>query len=153
MTGRIGSLVGRLRSAVGPKKAAPASTKETLKLSYAPLARNGSAEPGEVVWTWVPYEDDPRQGKDRPVLVIGTLGKNLAALPLTSKDHDERRDVVELGAGSWDRNGRVSYVKLDQLLRVPPKKVRREGGTLERTRYDFVVTEFRAYHSDARRRR
>ena len=28
-------------------------------------------EPGEVVWTWVPYEEDPTRGKDRPVPVIG----------------------------------------------------------------------------------
>jgi hypothetical protein len=152
MAGRIGSLVGRIRSAVRPK-AAPATDKQTLKLAYAPHGRNGVAEPGEVVWTWVPYEDDPKQGKDRPVLVIGTIGKSLAALPLTSKDHDERRDVVELGTGSWDREQRVSYVKLDQLLRVPAAKVRREGGIVERARYDFVVGEFRAYHAETQGRR
>lgn len=148
---KLGSLVNRVRGVVRPRTA-PASEKQTLKLSYAPLARNGSAEPGEVVWTWVPYEDDPRQGKDRPVLVIGTIGKSLAALPLTSKDHDERRDVIELGTGNWDPERRVSYVKLDQLLRVPPKKVRREGGVLEHDRFDRVVGEFRTYHAEMQRR-
>ena len=37
--------------------------------SYAPEV-DGEPDPGEVVWGWVPYEDDPQQGKDRPVLLI-----------------------------------------------------------------------------------
>jgi hypothetical protein len=151
MPGRLSSLADRLRSVVRPK-AAPTTGKEVLKLSYDPHGRNGVAEPGEVVWTWVPYEDDPKQGKDRPVVVIGTIGRDLGVLPLTSKDHDERRDVIELGTGDWDRDGRVSYVKLDQLLRVPAKKVRREGGTLDRQRYEYVVAEFRAYTAESPRR-
>ena len=32
---------------------------------------DGQPDPGEVVWGWVPYEEDPSQGKDRPVLLIG----------------------------------------------------------------------------------
>src|SRR3954468_725955 len=40
------------------------------RLGYAPKA-DGRPDPGEVVWAWVPYEEDPTQGKDRPVLVIG----------------------------------------------------------------------------------
>ena len=40
------------------------------KVSYAP-SPNGRPEPGEIVWTWVPYEEDYSQGKDRPVLLVG----------------------------------------------------------------------------------
>ena len=58
-----------------------------LRLGYAPEA-DGHPDPGEVVWAWVPFEDDPAQGKDRPVLVIGTDGQTLLGLQLTSKDHD-----------------------------------------------------------------
>ena len=36
--------------------------------------RDGEPDPGEVVWAWVPYEDDPSQGKDRPVLVLEPTG-------------------------------------------------------------------------------
>src|SRR5262249_10344430 len=32
------------------------------EIVYAP-ERDGDADPGEVVWGWVPYEDDPAQGK------------------------------------------------------------------------------------------
>ena len=36
------------------------------------------ADPGEVVWGWVPYEDDPAQGKDRPVLLLAAARRPLA---------------------------------------------------------------------------
>ena len=75
---------------------------------------DGRPDPGEIVWTWVPYEEDHSQGKDRPVLVIGRDGDWLVALPLTSKDHDrdeqqERRsgrEWVDIGSGAWDGRGR-----------------------------------------------
>jgi hypothetical protein len=120
------------------------STQARLTISYAPRP-DGDAEPGEVVWTWVPYEDDPRQGKDRPVLVIGYVGPKLAVLPLTSKDHTNHPDCIELGRGSWDGNGRVSYVKLDRILKVTPGKVRREGATLDKARFDQVIHQLEAY--------
>ncbi|MGH3372220.1 MAG: hypothetical protein ACRDPR_19715, partial [Nocardioidaceae bacterium] len=53
--------------------------------AYAPR-RDGEPDPGEVVWAWVPYEDDPARGKDRPVLVIGRDGSLLLALQLSSQD-------------------------------------------------------------------
>ena len=49
------------------------------RLGYSPKA-DGRPDPGEVVWAWVPYEEDPSQGKDRPVLVIGKEGTMLLAL-------------------------------------------------------------------------
>jgi hypothetical protein len=137
--GRIGSLVP------SRAKPTPVASDDVLRISYAPHP-DGHPDPGEEVWTWVPYEDDPKQGKDRPVLVIGTLGKDLAVLPLTSKDHTDYADCVELGSGNWDRTHRVSYVKLDRVLRVPPKKVRREGATLDRPRFDHVVTRLQSFH-------
>ncbi len=38
-------------------------------VEYAPEI-DGEPDPGEVVWGWVAYEDDPSQGKDRPVLIL-----------------------------------------------------------------------------------
>jgi PemK-like, MazF-like toxin of type II toxin-antitoxin system len=133
-------LLSRLR-----RSPAPVSSTDVLRISYAPHP-DGDGDPGEVVWTWVPYEDDPKQGKDRPVLVIGTLGKDLAVLPFTSKNHTGHADCIELGSGAWDPSRRVSYVKLDRVLRVPSKKIRREGAALDRTRFDHVVAKLAAYH-------
>ena len=125
------------------KRPAEVEPKARLEISYSPR-HDGDADPGEVVWTWIPYEDDPKQGKDRPVLVIGTVGKLLAVLPLTSKDHD-RDDVVTLGTGTWDSSNRVSYVKLDRILKVSPGKVRREGATLDKARFDHVIEALQVY--------
>jgi hypothetical protein len=100
---------------------------------------DGDPDPGEVVWTWVPYEDDPSQGKDRPVLVIGWDHDRLVAIQFTSKDHTDHPDNMEIGTGPWDSSGRPSYVKLDRLLLVDPTAVRREGGALDKPRFDQVV--------------
>jgi len=116
------------------------------RFRYAPRA-DGAPDPGEVVWAWVPYEEDPAQGKDRPVLVLGRQDGRLLALPLTSKDHDrdadqearEGRHWMDVGSGAWDRQGRPSEVRLDRLLRLDPATVRREGAALDRRRFDDVV--------------
>lgn len=36
--------------------------------TYSP-EMDGDADPGEVVWAWVPYEENDGRGKDRPVVV------------------------------------------------------------------------------------
>jgi hypothetical protein len=35
---------------------------DDVEIAYDPKP-DGRPDPGEVVWTWVPYEDDPNQGK------------------------------------------------------------------------------------------
>ena len=110
---------------------------------YAPV-RDGDADPGEIVWAWVPYEDDPGQGKDRPLLVIGRWGDDVAALALTSRRHDDRHHHP-LGGGPWDSRGRPSWVKLDRLLRLDPDGIRREGAILDEQRFRAVVSAWEAY--------
>lgn len=113
------------------------------KVAYAPV-RDDDADPGEVVWAWVPYEEDPTQGKDRPLLVIGHIEDDVAALALTSRAHDDRHHHP-LGAGPWDSRGRPSWIKLDRLLRLDPDAIRREGAVLDRDRFDGVVAAWEAY--------
>ena len=95
--------------------------------AYAP-EQDGDPDPGEVVWAWIPYEDDPKQGKDRPVIVVGWDEKDLVVVPLTTKAHPERDDEVEVGSGGWDRTQRESYAKVDTVLRVSVGDVRRAHG-------------------------
>jgi hypothetical protein len=112
-----------------------------LDPQYAPQ-RDGDPDPGEVVWTWVPYEEDPSQGKDRPVVVIGRDADDdalLVALMLSSKDHDGDHDWFALGAGPWDVEHRPSWVRLDRTLAVTEDGVRREGAALPRQRFLDVV--------------
>lgn len=113
-------------------------------IAYAPDL-DGAADPGEIVWAWVPYEDDPARGKDRPLLVVGRTGVTLRALMLSSKaPHDhERRDWLELGAGRWDRDGRVSYLRMDRLFELGEQDIRREGSVLEADRFTLVAEALR----------
>jgi hypothetical protein len=124
-----------------------------IRVEYSPRA-DGRPDPGEIVWTWVPYEEDPSQGKDRPVLLVARRGPGLVGLMLTSKDHDrdaadERRygrQWVDIGPGAWDRQGRPSEVRLDRLLDIDPATVRREGAVLDRARFDTVVAAAARLH-------
>ncbi len=117
------------------------------EFSYQPVADN-DADPGEVVWTWISYEEDPTQGKDRPVVVLARTGSDVVVAQLTSKNHDIDREQeahwgrywLAIGAGDWDPQGRVSSVRLDRLLLVSQRDVRREGATLDRATYNKVVT-------------
>ncbi|QNN52431.1 type II toxin-antitoxin system PemK/MazF family toxin [Nocardioides mesophilus] len=118
--------------------------------TYSPEI-DGEPDPGEVVWAWVPYEDDPAQGKDRPVLVLARRGATLACLYLTSKDHDRDaedearygRYWMDVGTGGWDAEGRDSEVRLDRLLMLAEDEVRREGAAMERAVFDQVVAAAR----------
>ena len=125
-----------------------------MDTSYEPHP-DGEPDPGEVVWAWVPYEDDPSQGKDRPVLLVGRDDDVLLGLQLTSKDHDRDaedearhgRYWMDVGSGDWDRERRDSEVRLDRLLRMPPAEVRREGAALSRDVFDAVVAAAREHHA------
>lgn len=126
-------------------------------LEYRPDP-DGDADPGEVVWGWVPYEDDPARGKDRPVLVIGRDGPWLLGLMLTSKDHDRDaaqearwgRHWFDVGTGAWDPLRRPSEVRVDRIVRLAPGAVRREGAALDRHVYDAVAERVRAHADRAR---
>lgn len=112
-------------------------------LVYAPNL-DGDADPGEIVWTWVAYEDDPRQGKDRPVLVVGRNGRTLLGLMLSSNsDREGQRHWYALGPGAWDREQRPSWVRLDRVLTVDEDGIRREGAVLDRVRFEAVAQELR----------
>jgi PemK-like, MazF-like toxin of type II toxin-antitoxin system len=97
-----------------------------------------------VVWTWVKYEDDPQQGKDRPVLVVGREGQTLLGLMLSSQhDRDGQPNWLSLGPGAWDRQDRPSWVRLDRVLEVIDTGIRREGAVLDRDRFDKVASALR----------
>jgi hypothetical protein len=119
------------------------------KAGYSPNP-DGTPDPGEVVWTWVPFEEDYSQGKDRPVLLIGHNGKRLLALMLTSKDRNNgsSRDAgyVDVGTGPWDSKGRPSEVKLDRILQIDPRDIRREGAVMGRAAFDRVAKALRQLH-------
>lgn len=124
----------------------------TPRISYEPV-HDDNPDPGEVVWAWVPFEEDHSQGKDRPVLVIGRDGRHLLALQMSSQDHDKDaadearwgRYWVDVGSGAWDRERRPSEARVDRILRIDPTSVRRIGAVLSRRRFDEVAAGVREH--------
>lgn len=135
------------------KSSAPASTvasdgsdypgdyRDMINFEYSP-SLDGDADPGEIVWTWVPFEEDHSQGKDRPVLLVGRDGEYLLALMMTSKDHNNREhadsNYLDIGSGPWDPQGRASEVKLNRVIRVRPDSMRREGAIMPEDTFRLV---------------
>jgi PemK-like, MazF-like toxin of type II toxin-antitoxin system len=103
------------------------SLKGAATLAYSPDL-DGLADPGEVVWAWVPYEEDPSRGKDRPLLVVGRTGRGLLGMMLSSRG-DDGPQWLRLGA--WGPDGRVSYVRLDRVFVLDEDDIRREGAVLD----------------------
>ncbi|QQS00379.1 MAG: type II toxin-antitoxin system PemK/MazF family toxin [Austwickia sp.] len=111
------------------------------------------ADPGEVVWAWVPYEDDPSQGKDRPALIVARDGDWLLALPVTSHDHDRDaaqeaaagRYWVDIGRGAWDSRSRASEARVNRVLRLAPSSVRRVGARLDEAVFATVCAAMAAH--------
>ena len=122
------------------------------EIVYDPM-HDDLPDPGEVVWAWVPYEEDHGKGKDRPVLVIGRDGGFLLALQMSSQDHDQDaadearwgRYWVDLGSGAWDDRRRPSEARVDRILRLSPEGVRRIGAVLERDRFEEVAAGVRQH--------
>ncbi|MEJ3655938.1 type II toxin-antitoxin system PemK/MazF family toxin [Actinomycetes bacterium KLBMP 9759] len=112
-------------------------------IAYAPDP-DGAADPGEIVWAWVPYEEGDGRGKDRPLLVVGRGGAELLGLMLSSRrDRADDSEWMSVGAGAWDRDGRESFVRLDRVLEVEERGIRREGAVLDRSRFERVADELR----------
>jgi hypothetical protein len=147
----LNTLIRRVRSGPpGPRVARPLQRpvppprrRGPRHLEYAPNL-DGDADPGEIVWTWVPYEDDPSQGKDRPVLVVGRSGRTVLGLMLSSQsERDGQHNWLALGPGAWDRENRPSWLRLDRVIEVDHDGIRREGAILDRKRFDRVATTLR----------
>ncbi|GAA3038408.1 type II toxin-antitoxin system PemK/MazF family toxin [Streptosporangium longisporum] len=116
-------------------------------LHYSPDL-DGLADPGEIVWAWVPYEEDPARGKDRPLLVVGRHDRDLLALMLSSRAGGGRPDDwLEIGPGAWDRDDRVSYLRLDRVFVLGEDDIRREGSVLDGERFARVAAVLKQTHN------
>ena len=149
-----------------PGRSGPGATVEVdprqigpVRMTYSPVT-DGDPDPGEIVWTWVPFEERDGRGKDRPVLVVAVEGSGRAnggreksgreksgrswlAVQLTSKSHQGDAEFVAIGAGAWDSAGRPSWVNIDRVFRVYDGGMRREACALPPARYQAVEQRLR----------
>ena len=136
---------------LSPGQAGPDATVELdprsvrrVRLAYTP-GLDGEPDPGEIVWTWVPYEEQDGRGKDRPVVIVAASGSgDFLALQLTSTPRDGDRDHVALGVGGWDPQGRPSWARLDRVFRVRAGGMRREAASLDAERYARLAKALRS---------
>lgn len=122
-----------------PARGGAHTYRGAIRLQYRP-EQDHEPDPGEIVWTWVAFEDDDSIGKDRPVAIVGRAeDERFVALMLSSRNHDGDARWIAIGAGPWDREGRPSWVRRDRVLAVHGEAVRREGASLPRPTYDRIV--------------
>ena len=133
-----------------PGRSGPAATVEVEPLDIGPVrteyapCHDGDPDPGEIVWTWVPFEENDGRGKDRPVLIVAREpAGTLLAVQLSSKRHDHDSEWLPIGVGPWDRSGRDSWVNLDRVMRVHPDGMRREACALDRGRFNLAINRLK----------
>lgn len=153
LTEKLKDILGRARaksttgSKTQPRRREQLPDEGVVAIEYAPQ-RDGDPDPGEVVWAWVPFEEDPEQGKDRPIVIIGRRNRELVGVPLTTKRND-REAQISIGTGDWDPKRRESYARIWRMLDVDPSSARREGSALDRRRFDAVVAAVDEYYDVA----
>lgn len=105
---------------------------------------DGDPDPGEIVWTWVPYVENDGRGKDRPVLIIARFDRHaVAGCYLSTKRHD---GFIPVGSGAWDPEGRESFVNPGRILFVSDSGMRREGHVVPPDRFEQTVRHIAALH-------
>jgi hypothetical protein len=66
---------------------------------------------------------------------------------LTSRDRNNAsssdKDYVDIGHGPWDSRGRPSEVKLDRVLQLDRRDIRREGAVLGEREFSRVAAALR----------
>lgn len=128
----------------GRSKQPPLADEGVVTIEYSPR-EDGDPDPGEVVWAWVPFEEDRSQGKDRPVVIVGRRGSHLVGVPLTTQRND-REAQVNMGTGGWDPKRRTSYARVWRLLDIAPDSARREGSVLDVQRFEALVRAIDEYY-------
>lgn len=144
----------RIAAESAPGQFGPYATREVAWDTLDPTAvayqpdLNGEPDPGEVVWTWVPFEEEDGRGKDRPVLIlVREAPTTFLAVHLTAHDHGGDAGFVPVGPGTWDSQGRPSWVSTRRLLRIHTAGIRREGAALAPEAFDRVAEAIREGHS------
>lgn len=131
-----GGTGGSLRGAVLPDVSA-----KDVRFAYRPRHPDGHADPGEVVWARVPFEDDPTQGKDRPVLIVGrATNGNLVGVQLSTKTHHKGSFPIEWGSD------KTSHLRPERFIQVDLTNYRKEGAYIKKPVFQEIVDTLTKRH-------
>lgn len=110
---------------------------------YAP-DMDGQADPGEVVWIWVPADGPTLPAKERAMVVVGRSRSSILGLLIScNPEHRGDEDWLDIGSGGWDQRGRQSWVRLDRVLEVGELGIRRQGTVVPRGRFERIANRMR----------
>jgi hypothetical protein len=88
-------------------------------------------QPGEIWWADVPYEDGTGH-KVRPCLVLRTHRKRVEVLKITSQDHSDRRDHVQIPTRAWDKKAtHNSFLDLSDPFHLGDAAFSRKAGRID----------------------
>ncbi|NCR55777.1 MAG: type II toxin-antitoxin system PemK/MazF family toxin [Microcystis aeruginosa L211-07] len=99
----------------------------------------------DVVYAPFPYQDNPEEEKERPVLILAPVlaGKGFICAYITSNSNKrsgmieiKRRDFKE---GHLDDEYKASYVKPDRISTIDRELFRRKCGTLRDEVVDAII--------------
>jgi len=101
---------------------------------------NFKINPQEVWSAWVDYEDDPSQGKYRPVIVISVENEiaRVLSVPLTSA---KPRDEYDIEVFDWEYIPleHISTARISKVLLIPISDFRKKIGKLTDDDWDNVI--------------
>lgn len=106
---------------------------EWLRNAPAPPAPVSSPKPGEYWFADVPFDDDPRQSKDRPILIVAVSTHQVWAHKVSSQDKSDkpaRHGWIPVETHTWDAasQGGPSWLEVGSLRRIRRTGLRRRIG-------------------------
>ncbi|APT85230.1 type II toxin-antitoxin system PemK/MazF family toxin [Corynebacterium aquilae] len=109
---------------------------------YAP-DMDGQADPGEVVWVWVP-DETTGSAQERALVVVGRTRQHILGLLISpNSQHATESTWLDIGSGAWDTSGKNCWVRLDKVVRVAEDAIRRQGAIMPRRRFDRIAHRLR----------
>jgi len=113
-----------------------------VRFAYRPRHPDGHPDPGEVVWAHVPFEDNPKVGKNRPVLIVGrTKDGNLVGVQLTSKTHHPGSIPIE-----WGDKNIASHIRPERFIQVDKSNYFKEGSYIKKPKFQDIVNTLTKRH-------
>jgi mRNA-degrading endonuclease toxin of MazEF toxin-antitoxin module len=93
---------------------------------------------GDLWWTWVPYNDRARAGKDRPVVILGWSRASLVddsvvlVVPVTSFDSVPKPKAGDIEIKNLKQAGlnKPSWVRARRVFNVVPAALDRSRGAI-----------------------
>lgn len=116
--------------ALGTGVGAAVGLAQWLRNVPAPPAPTSSPKPREYWFADVPFDDDPRQSKDRPILIVAVSPRRVWVHKVSSQDKSARHGWIPVETHTWDAapQGGPSWLEVGSLRSIRRTGLRRRIG-------------------------